>query len=342
MMHRTAANLQSRNTMAVPCRADHFRQVTDRRDLQELVERAVDEQEHLHILGGGSNVLLPVHIEGIVVQPAIIGKQILSQTPDYARIRVGAGENWHRFVEWTLQHQFHGLENLALIPGTVGAAPVQNIRAYGVELCQFVENVEILDRRTAVVETLSGAECEFRYRDSVFKHRLKDRCIITHVVFRLLRTSRPATDYPTLREALPQGRKYSSLDVFQAVCRIRRERLPDPEAVPNCGSFFKNPVVSEAVYQTLIQQHPELVAYPAGTEEEPSWKLAAAWLIDQAGWKGTSRYGITVHERQALVLTNPHRKPALDVLALAGDIQSDIGARFGITLEREPELLGWS
>lgn len=342
MIHRTAADLQAHNTMAVPCRADHFRQVTDRRDLQEVVQRATEEQDPLHILGGGSNVLLPVHIEGVVVQPAITGKQILSQTPTHARIRVGAGENWHRFVEWALQHQFHGLENLALIPGTVGAAPVQNIGAYGVELCQFIENVEVLDRQTAVVETLSRADCEFRYRDSVFKHRLKNRCIITHVVFRLSRVSRPDISYPALREVLPQTGKYSAWDVFHAVCRIRRERLPDPDVIPNCGSFFKNPVVSAEIHQALSQQHPDLVAFPTGSAEEQNWKLAAGWLIDQAGWKGTSRYGITVHERQALVLTNPHSKPALDVLALAGDIQSDIQARFGITLEREPELLGWS
>ncbi len=342
MIHRTAANLQAYNTMAVPCRADHFRRITDRRDLQELVQRAADEHEPVHVLGGGSNVLLPVHIEGLVIQPAILGKQILSQTDSHARIRVGAGENWHRFVEWALQHQFHGLENLALIPGSVGAAPVQNIGAYGVELVQFVENVEVLDRQTGTVETLSRAECAFCYRDSVFKHRLKDRCIITHVVFRLPRVSRPDTSYPALQEALPRGGRYSSLDVFHAVCRIRRERLPDPETVPNCGSFFKNPVVSTEVYQALLRQYPNLVAYQTGAGPEQGWKLAAGWLIDQAGWKGTSRYGITVHERQALVLVNPHRKPALDVLALAGDIQSDIQARFGITLEREPELLGWS
>ncbi len=333
-------DLQSANTLAVPSSARQLVRATGRDAVVEVLEEVDRQQCPLTVLGGGSNVVLPERIEGLVLQPLIMGRQIRARVAGTALVDVGAGEDWPALVHWSLEQQLYGLENLALIPGTVGAAPVQNIGAYGVELSEFIEAVEVVHRVNGRREVLTRADCEFGYRDSVFKRRLRDQCVIVAVTLRLRTEPRVNLDYPALQQAVGARLVVLPQDIFDAVCQIRRARLPDPREVPNAGSFFKNPVIPVDQSQALQARYPDLVTFPTAVAGQR--KLAAAWLIDQAGWKGASRYGVQVHDRQALVLTNPGRRPGSAVLALADDIREDIASRFGILLEREPQLLGWT
>lgn len=333
-------NLQPHNTLAVPATAECFCSITSLADLQTALAAAKAVNLPIHILGGGSNLVLRPRLSGLVVHMGIKGRDILTRTETEATMRVGAGENWHELVKWCLNEGFHGLENLALIPGTVGAAPVQNIGAYGVEIFRFIDRVEGLTLPDGEWTSLSAAECEFAYRDSVFKNRLQGRFVITAVVLRLPVSFRPEIAYPALRDAL-EG-EVSAQAVFEAVCRVRRSKLPDPSVIPNCGSFFKNPVVAWPKYEQLLRQYPAMPSYEVSPSfgTEPQRKLAAAWLIDQAGWRGREFGPIKIHEQQALVLTNPKRASAEAVLAAAEAIRTDVEARFGIELEMEPQVFG--
>ncbi len=333
-------DLQSANTLAVPSIARQWVKVTCSNEIVDVLEEADCRQCPLTILGGGSNVVLPGRIEGLVMRPELMGRTIRARTADTAIVEVGAGEDWHSFVAWSLEHQLYGLENLALIPGTAGAAPVQNIGAYGVELSEFIEAVEVIHRGDGHREVLTQAACEFGYRDSVFKNRLRDQCVIVAVVLKLRTEPLVNLDYPVLRQAIGAKSIILPQDVFEAVCKLRRARLPDPREIPNAGSFFKNPVIPVEQSASLRARYPGLVTFPAAAAGQD--KLAAAWLIDQAGWKGASRYGVRVHDKQALVLTNPGRQSGDDVLALARDIREDIAGRFDLLLEQEPQLLGWT
>lgn len=333
-------SLQAHNTLAVPSVAEQWVEVASQQALQDVLEQVDRQQCALTVLGGGSNVVLPDRVEGLVVKPRIMGKDIVQRSADAAIVKIGAGEDWPSFVSWSLEQRLYGLENLALIPGTVGAAPVQNIGAYGVELAELVDNVEVIYRRDGRREVLSAAACEFGYRDSVFKTRLRDQCVIVSVSLRLFLEPRINLTYPVLQQKLSGRRVVSPRDVFAAICTIRRERLPDPQVLPNAGSFFKNPYIAHEQCQDLLSRYPGLVVFPAPVAGHS--KLAAAWLIEQAGWKGVSRYDIQVHDRQALVLTNPRRRPGSNVIALAEAIREDILERFGVLLEQEPQRLGWS
>lgn len=333
-------DLQPLNTLAVPATAERFCSVATLAELQEVLATARDEGLPLHVLGGGSNVVLHSRLDGLVVQIGIKGREVQHLTEAEVTVRVGAGENWHELVEWCLDQGFHGLENLALIPGTVGAAPVQNIGAYGVEIFRFIERVEGLSLPDGSSMSLGPEDCEFAYRDSVFKNRLRGRFIITAVVLRLPRLFAPDISYPALGDALVG--EVTARAVFEAVCRVRRSKLPDPQVTPNCGSFFKNPIVPWALYESLRQHYPAMPSYavPPHPGADPQRKLAAAWLIDQAGWRGRSFARIKVHEHQALVLTNPERAAADAVLAAAAAIRADVEARFGVALEMEPQIFG--
>ena len=333
-------DLQSLNTLAVPAAAERFCTVATLSELQEALAAVRKEHWQLHVLGGGSNVVLRPRLDGLVLQMGINGREILARTVADVTLKVGAGENWHALVEYCLNNGFHGLENLALIPGTVGAAPVQNIGAYGVEIFRFIDRVEGLSLPDGEPVSLTAADCEFAYRDSVFKNRLRERFIITAVILRLPLTFSPEISYPALREALIGD--VTAQAVFEAVCRVRRSKLPDPKSLPNCGSFFKNPVVPWAHYESLQQQFPAMPSYAAtqSGNERPMRKLAAAWLIDQAGWRGRTFGAVKVHEHQALVLTNPARVDADAVLAAAAAIRADVQARFGVDLEMEPQIFG--
>jgi UDP-N-acetylmuramate dehydrogenase len=286
------------------------------------------------ILGAGSNIVLPRQLDALVLQLAIQGVAVQD---DGRTVEVAAGEDWHGLVADMLTRGLHGLENLALIPGTVGAAPVQNIGAYGVELEQLIVSVRALDTETGQWLQLSRQECEFSYRDSLFRSRLQ-RYVISRVRLRLSRSTRVNTRYAALRQELDaQGiGEASPQQVFNAVVAIRKRKLPDPGLRPNAGSFFKNPVISAAHYGQLLQRYPGMVGYPQG---DGSVKLAAAWLIERAGFKGVSRAGVGMHEQQALVLINRGQADAGQVLDYAREVVSGVQSLFNVSLHIEPLLV---
>lgn len=286
------------------------------------------------ILGGGSNVVLTRDWPGTVLLMGITGISVV-ETPDAWLITAGAGEPWHGFVQHTLTHGMPGLENLALIPGTVGAAPIQNIGAYGVELADRFANLRALDRHTGQFVTLDAAACAFGYRDSLFKRDGRDRYIITSVTFRLPRAWQPHTAYADVsRELANRGIDTpTARDIFDAVVVVRSRKLPDPQHLGNAGSFFKNPVLSAEAAAALLSRFPAMAHY---AQADGSVKLAAGWLIDQCGFKGRCVGAVGVYERQALVLVNHGGGTGAELMALAAEIQATVQARFGVTIEPEP------
>ncbi len=341
MLALPGESLKSCNTLALQARARRLVRANRERDLHEALALADREGRVVVPLGEGSNVVLAGDLDALVLRVNTRGIIILDQDQDAQRVllRVAAGEPWHRFVDWTLRQGFFGLENLALIPGTVGAAPVQNIGAYGVELSGFVRAVHALAIADGATASLCAAECGFGYRDSVFKGRLRDQLVITAVDLELSLIPRLHTGYPALAQALA-GRDWPRLtprDVFDAVVAIRRSRLPDPAREPNAGSFFKNPVVDAERAAALACDHPALPAYP---QPEGGVKLAAAWLIEQCGWKGRRADGVGVHPWHALVLVNYGSDSGRELLRLAVDIAASVQARFGVALEMEPRIYG--
>jgi UDP-N-acetylmuramate dehydrogenase len=330
-------NLQAHNTLAVPASAAYFVTVTTTEELRAALRFAKAEQLPLLVLGGGSNIVLRDNFSGLVVQLRTQGKTPVAETEEHLWLKVAAGENWQDLVDYSLNEGYYGLENLALIPGSVGAAPIQNIGAYGVELKDVFAELTALELASGLEITFTHENCGFGYRDSIFKQALKDKYVITSVTFKLTKRPHLKLSYPALRAALMYlaDDEITPLDVRDAVVAIRSSKLPDPREIPNVGSFFKNPVISALQYESLLQCYPELVAYPQGDTE---YKLAAAWLIDQAGWRGKSFEGARVHDQQALVLTNPNKLTGAAVLALAAQLQEDVQLRFGVTLEMEPRV----
>lgn len=331
----TGRSLQAFNTLAVPCMAAHYVRVGDRGQLIAALQRAQREQLRLLVLGGGSNVVLPESFDGLVIHMGIRGFEIVRQDDAHVWLRAGAGEVWQDLVEYALDRNYYGLENLSLIPGTVGAAPIQNIGAYGVELESVFSELEAVERQSLQVLTFDRNACEFNYRESAFKHQLKDRHVITSVTFKLSKSPRFNLSYAPLQEALQQtsSEQLSARLVSDTVCAIRRSKLPEPTQIPNAGSFFKNPIVSREQFESLAGRYPDIASYPVDAARV---KIAAAWLLDKAGWRGNSEGGLGMHSKQALVLVNPGRCSGRQVLDYAGKIQEDILHRFGIALEREP------
>ncbi|MGM0631787.1 MAG: UDP-N-acetylmuramate dehydrogenase [Pseudomonadota bacterium] len=294
------------------------------------------------ILGEGSNVLFTGDYPGLVIRVRIDGIDFRAGDNGDVLVSAGAGVNWHTLVETCLAHGAHGLENLALIPGSVGAAPVQNIGAYGVELGDRLDHLEALDVETGEVVTMTAEECRFGYRDSIFKRSLAGSRIITGVVLRLSERPDPVVHYPALAARLrEQHLEPSSANVFRAVCEIRRSKLPDPVLIGNAGSFFRNPVVPrsrhEALQEQFMSRFGELPGFPAGSHELV--KLPAAWLIEKAGWKGYREGDAGVHDRQALVLVNHGHASGAQIARLAGRIADSVEALFGVRLEREVTVL---
>lgn len=331
------ASLHELNTLALPGRAEYFCRVDSGAELKLALAYANRHRLPVTVLGGGSNVVLAGDVAGLVIQIGIRGIEVVAERDDSVDIAIGAGENWHDLVTHCLARGWYGLENLALIPGSVGAAPVQNIGAYGVELRQFLVALEALTIDSVDTRLLDRESCGFGYRDSIFKGAARDRYVITAVTLRLSRIPRVVLDYPSLRQALAGAKQITPEQVYEAVCRLRRERLPDPAQLPNAGSFFKNPVVSAEFAEVLAARFPGLVEFP---QADGRVKLAAGWLIDHAGWKGASRAGAGVHTEQALVLVNRGHCDGRALLALAGEIQADIRQRFGVQLELEPRVIG--
>jgi len=331
--------LRALNTLALDSTATALLAVKSQQALGEALLWAAGEDKSVLILGGGSNVVFEGDIDALVVLQESTGMEVLEEDSNSVLLRVAAGENWHSLVDWTLRQGFYGLENLALIPGTVGAAPIQNIGAYGVELKSFVHAVHGLSIDSAEAVTLNADECEFAYRDSVFKHRLRDQIAITAVDLRLSKTPELHTTYPVLASVLARFNKgeLTARDVFNAVVTIRTEKLPDPDEVPNAGSFFKNPVLDARRAEELQASFPDMPSYPAGNGEV---KFPAAWLIDHCGWKGHRGEGVGVHPEHALVLINQGSNKGSAVLALARKIADSVSQTFGIDLVIEPRVYG--
>jgi len=327
-------NLQNYNTLASPVVAKYFVTVNNEVDLLAALKFAQEKSLPLLVLGGGSNIVLHDDFPGLVIHVQLKGKELVREDDDYYYVKAAAGENWQQFVEYCLGECFWGLENLSLIPGSVGAAPIQNIGAYGVELNTVLSELTALEIKSGVSVTFTNEACQFDYRDSVFKHALKDQFVITSVVFRLNKNPALQIHYPALALALnniPHD-EISPVLVSQTVCSIRRSKLPDPAQIPNVGSFFKNPIIAHEKLLEIQQRYPNIVFYPV---DHLRVKLAAGWLIDQAGWKGYSD-GAAVHTQQALVLTNPARLRANAVVSLAELIQKSVFEQFGVYLEQEP------
>lgn len=334
--------LVSLNTLAIAANAEFFSQVSSREELQEAIAYGQQHQLAITVLGGGSNIVLTKDIAGLVIHIAIPGIELKaaslndsSSKLDYERyISIGAGENWHQLVEHSLAKGWYGLENLALIPGLVGAAPIQNIGAYGVELNDVFESLQAVDLHTGEQVVMGKDDCQFGYRDSIFKHQYRNQFAICQIDLKLSSEPKLCLDYPALKTSLQKYDEVTPEQVAKTVSSIRRSKLPDPKYTPNAGSFFKNPVVSAAHVQKLRKQEPQLVSFTQPNGDE---KLAAGWLIEACGWKGFRQGKTSVHEQQALVLVNKGGTGA-DILHLAKDISDSVKSRFGVTLEIEPRV----
>ena len=321
------------NSFGVPALAAYFADIRSLDELRRALEFARDQQLSVQILGGGSNVLFVKDYAGLICHMNIRG---ISHLSGPGVVRASCGENWHEFVSYCMNKSLHGYENLALIPGSVGAAPIQNIGAYGVELAQFLVELEVLDRERDTLRSFSRAECEFGYRDSIFKQQASQRYVVLSASFELSARNSPNLDYQGLQEALP-GPGVTPQQVYDTVCRIRRSRLPDPAELGNAGSFFKNPVVSRDKSQALQDEHGEVPSYATG--DEAMVKIPAAWLLDRAGWKGRRRGAAAVHDQHALVLVNSGGARGEDILLLAQEMSSSILSQFGIGLVPEVQVI---
>lgn len=327
--------LQDRNTLRLRSRAFALSRVDSLVALDAALADARRSGLPALPLGQGSNIVFVGDVQAHVLEIQLRGCRWLTSE---GLLRVAAGEPWHALVRWTVSHGWYGLENLALIPGTVGAAPVQNIGAYGRELAPFVHTVHAVRWEDGQRLRLSREDCGFGYRDSVFKRELRDRVVITAVDLQLSRNLAPEFSYPGLRERLVgRGRAVAPQDVFDAVVALRREKLPDPSREPNAGSFFKNPVLSRVQAAALAERYPDLPVFDAG---EGLCKLAAGWLIEQAGWKGVEHDGVAVHPRHALVLVNRGADSGAALLRLAEAIRASVRTRFAVELEIEPRCYG--
>lgn len=336
-------NLDALNTFHVAARARYFAVLEQEDDLPALLAAADKKDLPVLILGGGSNILLQDDYPGLVIRIALKGIKIHQDTSDADSIllTVAAGEIWHDLVSFALAKGCYGLENLALIPGSVGAAPVQNIGAYGVELADVLVSVRYYDRAEQMIVELPAGDCKLGYRDSIFKHALKGRAVILSVTIKLSRTPEPKLDYPALQQVLKTkldaGEDISAQDVFDAVCAVRRSKLPDPAVLGNAGSFFRNPVISREHYQRLLTRWPNLPAY--STADPDQVKLPAAFLIEQAGWKGKRQGDAGVHTQQALVLVNHGNATGSELLALAKAVADSVEEISGVRLEPEVNIV---
>ncbi|HET7932435.1 MAG TPA: UDP-N-acetylmuramate dehydrogenase [Rhodanobacteraceae bacterium] len=331
------ASLRERNSLRVDAHARWLLEVHDAEALPALLDHPALRAQPL-LLGEGSNVLFVADYAGAVVTMKTRGVEVLADAGDAVRIRVAAGEHWDDFVRWTLAQGYAGLENLILIPGSVGAAPMQNIGAYGVEVRQFVETVEAFELATRRACTFTNAECEFGYRDSIFK-RHPDRWLITAVTVHLPHTHAPHIDYAGLREELARMGidRPAPFHVAEAVVNLRTRKLPDPAVIGNAGSFFKNPIVPVAQAEAMRAAHPQLPCWPVSNETA---KLSAAWLIEASGCKGLREGDAGTSNRHALVLVNHGHASGAELWAFAQRVRAAVHARFGVMLEPEPRIIG--
>lgn len=337
---RSHVSLKPYNTFGIDTDARYMVEINHANDINTLLQVTDFIGVPKLILGGGSNVLLCHNFDGLVLKMNIQGTEVVREDDDHVYLTVGAGVNWHELVLFCVEAGYAGLENLALIPGTVGAAPMQNIGAYGVELEQLFDSLTAIHTLTGQERTFSHADCQFGYRESIFKHQLKGQYIVTRVTFRLDKRPTFHTRYGAIQETLTEmGVSHDNLSIkaiSEAVIHIRRSKLPDPAQVGNAGSFFKNPEISRSQFDALKKEFDDLPGYPIADDRV---KIPAGWLIEQAGWKGYRLGDAGVHTKQALVLVNYGNATGRDILDLAEKVQNSVQEKFGITVRPEVNVV---
>lgn len=331
-------SLKPYNTFGLTATADLFTRVSSADELKELLQQEEYKPFEKLYIGGGSNILLTQDFAGMVILNRIKGIEVIDEDQNHVWVKAGAGENWHELVMHCVENNYAGMENLSLIPGTVGAAPMQNIGAYGVEIKDFFESLEALNLATLDVETFDAAACKFGYRESVFKHEKKGKYVILTVTFRLNKKPTFHVEYGAIQHTLEEMgvTDLSIKAISNAVIQIRESKLPNPAEIGNAGSFFKNPEISRTQFAELKGLYPEMPSYPINDE---TVKVPAGWLIEQSGWKG-KRFGeVGVHAKQALVLVNYGNGKGKDIQQLAFDIQGSVNQKFGIKLTPEVNFI---
>jgi UDP-N-acetylmuramate dehydrogenase len=335
-MTKLNLDLSSYNTFGIQAQCAQFEEFNSVEELAQLIQK--HPQTPTLILGGGSNILFTKNFDGLVLKNEIKGIQTIEEDEKSITLAVGAGENWHEFVLHTIHQGYAGLENLSLIPGNVGACPMQNIGAYGVESKDLIVQVNAFHIESGKIHTFSNEACEFGYRESVFKRKLKGQYVIIEVCFKLLKEAKVNTTYGAINTELASKNIFNPTikDVSDAVIAIRSSKLPNPKEIGNAGSFFKNPVISKSHFDSLQKSYPNIPNYPAPNNQI---KLAAGWLIEQAGWKGYTNKNYGVHKLQALVLVNYGGATGQEIYDLSSQIIADIQDKFGIELEREVNII---
>jgi UDP-N-acetylmuramate dehydrogenase len=330
-------SLKAFNTFGVDAKAKEFIAFSSVEQLKYITKQHLVAGNPYLVLGAGSNILFTQDYNGLVLKNEILGIEVVEENDEFVFVKAGAGVNWHQFVLYCIDHDWGGVENLSLIPGTVGAAPVQNIGAYGVELKDVLHSLHAWDIKQQRLIQFSNADCAFGYRNSVFKHTHKGAMVICNVVFKLAKRHVVKIGYGAIKDELAaHGISAPTIrDVSNAVIAIRSSKLPDPNEIGNAGSFFKNPVVSKSFFEHLHKCYPAIVAYPSGNEI----KLAAGWLIEQAGWKGFQEGNVGCYDKQALVLVNLGGATGGEVLALAKKIQDSVKGKFDVALEMEVNII---
>ena len=334
----TDVELQPYNTLNISATARHFAAIKEPGHLRELLSRPEAKEKEILVLGGGSNILFADDFDGLVIHLEIKGREVIRETEEAVWLSIGAGENWHETVRYCVEKGWGGIENLSLIPGTVGAAPVQNIGAYGVELEEVFEWLEAVDIETGESRRFEKGECRFGYRDSIFKNELKGKVIVTSVVLKLSKEPQLNTSYGAIREKLEEKgiAEPTIRDSSDVVIEIRNSKLPNPDTLGNAGSFFKNPIVEKKIFERIKEEYPEAPGYPMNDNRV---KVPAGWLIEEAGWKGRVIGNTGTYKQQALVIVNHGGATGREILNLATRIRRAVARQFGIELVPEVNII---
>ena len=330
-------SLKSYNTFGIDCNSSFFARINTLKDLEELYQHPLFKSQKKLILGGGSNILFTSNYEGLVIKNEIKGIEIKKETNDVVEVQIGAGVNWHEFVTYAVNNKWGGVENMSLIPGNCGTAPMQNIGAYGVEIKDTFISLNAYEIETGETVSFDRKKCDFGYRESVFKNDLKDQYIILDITLRLQKKPILNTKYGDINNTLIKNNISNPTikDVSNAVIEIRTSKLPNPKEIGNAGSFFKNPIIQQDQFKELKTKFPEIVSYPVN---ENRVKLAAGWLIEKAGWKGKDFGDFGVHKNQSLVLVNYNNASGKEIFNLSQDILEDVYQKFQVNLEREVNI----
>jgi UDP-N-acetylmuramate dehydrogenase len=325
-------SLKRHNSFGLDVYSRYFIKLKDQQQVIDFIRSDLSNIRPLLIIGEGTNILFCKDFSGLIVNPKISGIEKIKETPDYVILRVGAGENWDSFVNFCVENNYGGIENLSLIPGSVGASPIQNIGAYGVEVRKVIENVEAVNIETSEIKIFSNEECCFSYRNSIFKGKLKNRFIITHIVFRLNKSHEFNTSYGNIEKELDKFPETNILNIRTAIMNIRKNKLPDPEEIGNAGSFFTNPIVSQEQANSIKQYYPKMPYFRVTKNEV---KLSAAWLIEQSNWKGKRIGNTGTYKKHSLVLVNYGDATGTEIYNLAKKIQKSVRNNFAIDLKME-------